>query len=610
MTNHKTIWTEYVSRGINFAVLALAFVFLSLAGSGPTSAAPNTWSRSGSETGTDAEDPSIKDCVEGMLQSHRGYRGHQYVTYEQEFERGVQEAKKAENDIWGDIGTERCIGLYQKLQEGIANLFAGYWNMLISALENAIISALMAVCEAAVTAINNALTMVCLPLPKLKLPAFSIDGLDADTCDGIALSDFMGAEVKPLPDALIPNLSELSHILKKSQPHAKLPSKRIKKGSCSHMKQKSRLRLIIGRLLLVFMLALPMTLPAQEAHAMVIPVITPVTDAIMAALKAAQLALNALMGVQMELLNEAVKGISSVVMKAAKYASITDIAIANEQNDVATHLERIGGEARAAMNDPKTVEAYYMMCRRMRLHELQDRKESAAGSLAKSLQDGWSEHPQQLPSGDGPAYIKDSKEQGCGAGTNKWGGYGNPMVLDPTGVTASSPWGTNPNDPCLPQKGTEAQKRARINADIKVSTITPYADKAPLEKPKDDKPDSHEQVMYTAGRDYCYNAASVTIRPPRGKELETIGGQKRMAVYKNCMALKHAFMGQCFKQLAYVTRPNCEDSANKDECEEDYKACRDAEMYGVKLGPSFGNCQGGEKALASFSWNGLTRAFA
>jgi len=111
----------------------------------------------------------------------------------------------AENPIryaYGDIETTYCIsgmyGFYKTLAQ-ILNL-----NAVISAIVSIILSVLEdllnQVCQLVLQAIDNVLTMICLPLPDLSLGKFTLPGLDGVSCDGISLADYVSVDRAPALD--------------------------------------------------------------------------------------------------------------------------------------------------------------------------------------------------------------------------------------------------------------------------------------------------------------------------------------------------------------------------------------------------------------------------
>lgn len=67
------------------------------------------------------------------------------------------------------------------------------------AIKSLTAQALNAACTDVVIATQNAMELVCLPLPDLKLPDFAFPGLNRISCDGLSLGDYVDVHQNPTP---------------------------------------------------------------------------------------------------------------------------------------------------------------------------------------------------------------------------------------------------------------------------------------------------------------------------------------------------------------------------------------------------------------------------
>lgn len=104
--------------------------------------------------------------------------------------------------------------------------------------------------------------------------------------------------------------------------------------------------------------------------------------------------------------------------------------------------------------------------------------------------------------------------------------------------------------------------------------------------------EDESEKMWMAAWQYCYNALGFRPSMLRGKNIDTPQGLRQRTEFGICSSRQSAFAKGCFDRLAWITRPNCEDSTFEAACETGKLACEAAEAAGVTL-PSSYDCEKG-----------------
>lgn len=100
-------------------------------------------------------------------------------------------ANNTASKLRGDVKKKQCIAFVFTFYQTIRDLLSGI-SAIVKAIEALIQSLLEQVCQYIVTAINNALASVCIPLPSLSL-SLSLPSMSSTSCSGLSLLNVLKA---------------------------------------------------------------------------------------------------------------------------------------------------------------------------------------------------------------------------------------------------------------------------------------------------------------------------------------------------------------------------------------------------------------------------------
>ncbi len=357
----------------------------------------------------------------------------------------------------------------------------------------------------------------------------------------------------------------------------------------------SRIKWFAAIVMLVFSLSLAAPQPAQAdgvTCGCVVPAIAALAGLTSSGLAAVVAAIEALQAyITLKLMPHIAKQ-GGAIVTAIEMLGRKNTDIGNAQNDAlyATTLAQTKTLLIAEDGMDPTI-TFTRICKNIRTKQAAEHARVAAGANSDRMIAGEQKHSQGAGaggSGVGPTSVAERIGNRCGKDTNEAGGFID-LDLLPEGMEDCAPKNTT---------GDEAETEERINADIKASTLRASVGNEPLERPvvKDDgvlKPKNNDQaqLMFTAARDYCYNVAGPTPKAPEKNTLLTSEGRVRMASYSRCAAVQSAFTKQCFDQVNYIARPDCDDVDNAEECKLHHAVCTYAKGNGVELPTTFGACE-------------------
>lgn len=109
--------------------------------------------------------------------------------------------KSGAKNLGGDFNVKFCIDRITKDYFSALRDLLNPIAMLLNKLQSLLMSLLNQACEAVITAINNALSSVCIPLPNLNLDlSLGLNGQERKTCDGISLASVFKVSQAGIPE--------------------------------------------------------------------------------------------------------------------------------------------------------------------------------------------------------------------------------------------------------------------------------------------------------------------------------------------------------------------------------------------------------------------------
>lgn len=195
--------------------------------------------------------------------------------------------------------------------------------------------------------------------------------------------------------------------------------------------------------------------------------------------------------------------------------------------------------------------------------------------------------------GDGPQYVKTTKEIRCGEKS----GTENIKFGSNVGGDSSS---------CRGKKLTEYFTMQ--DADLTVSSVGrdkvlevpsfkkgTYTDSSGTQNVNVPEPKAgkSKQSMWMAALNYCYQLAGPRPTPPYGDAAETPEGKVKRAQWNHCAAQQEAFIKQCADRIGRLSRPDCSNDDMKDLCTAIEKGCKAANEANVVSKEFLDGCSNG-----------------
>lgn len=151
------------------------------------------------DTDDTTEIPECKEIQEGITQNTQSYVMYQLQAEQEAFKSRMKQFELNPMQVHPSVGDTQCIRTLLKKQEYLASSVS-----LKSKLKAWVASFLLDLANQACTyvstnietALNNALNLICIPVPDLAF-AVELPSLDKTTCDGVSLQNYMKFKSMP-----------------------------------------------------------------------------------------------------------------------------------------------------------------------------------------------------------------------------------------------------------------------------------------------------------------------------------------------------------------------------------------------------------------------------